>query len=183
MGGASGGVGGQATPADAMGGTSSGGAGGAAGAGASGGGSPEAGPSSDVGVDSGGTVDAPSSLPDGSGGVAVCWPDPRVIKICHQLENACENCPPGGAPPKNQTATICFALVKKAYAGMATDADCEKFAVDHKCTVDNVATTGNVCGSPNCNAPGCRDKARCLNRQQWGDSSMCRMFMDTCPCK
>jgi hypothetical protein len=126
-------------------------------------------------------VTGPETAP---GQVAVCWPDPRVIKICHQLENACENCPPGGAPPKNKTAQVCFDLIKKAYAGMATDEDCAKFAVDNKCTVDNVATTGNVCGSLNCYAPGCRDKARCLNRQQWGDSSMCAPFMATCgPCK
>ena len=44
-------------------------------------------------------------------------------------------------------------------------------------------TTGNVCGSLNCYAPGCKDKARCLNRQQWGDSTMCETFMATCPCQ
>jgi hypothetical protein len=130
------------------------------------------------------TSDGPVSLPDSGGKVAVCWPDPKVIKICHQLENACENCPPGGAPPKNKTAQVCFDLVKKAYAGMATDADCEKFAIDNKCTVDDVKTTGNVCGSLNCYAPGCKDKARCLDRQQWGASSMCAPFMATCgPCQ
>jgi hypothetical protein len=139
---------------------------------------PEVGTTVDMSVAD--TVSGPDTAP---GKVAVCWPDSKVIKICHQLENACENCPPGGAPPKNTTATTCFALVKKAYAGMATDEDCAKFAVEHKCTVDNVATTGNVCGSLNCYAPGCKDKERCLNRQQWGDSSMCTQFMATCPCK
>ena len=46
----------------------------------------------------------------------------RVEAGGHQLENACENCPPGGAPPKNKTAQDCFDLVGKAYMGMATDA-------------------------------------------------------------
>jgi hypothetical protein len=126
-------------------------------------------------------VDAAATSPDG--GVRACWPDPRVIMICHQLENACENCPPGGAPPKNKLAQVCFDLVARAYKGMASDADCAKFAADNRCTVDNAATTGNVCGSLDCNAPGCTNKARCLDRQQWGDSSMCQPFMATCACK
>jgi hypothetical protein len=181
-------------------GTSTGGAVGSATGGAPGG--------SETMADGGGAKDGPasasdggssSSSPDGAGapapgsdggggvasdgGVLVCWADPKVIMICHQLENACENCPPGGAPPKNKTAQDCFDLVDKAYKGMATDADCAKFATDHMCTVDNATTTGNVCGTLNCYAPGCKDKARCLDRQQWGDSSMCAQFVATCPCQ
>lgn len=140
---------------------------------------PDSGPADAVASDA--KIDGP---PVGANGIAICWPDPKVIKICHQLENACENCPPGGAPPGNKLAATCFDLIKKAYAGMATDADCEKFAIDNKCPVDNPNGTGNVCGSLNCYAPGCSDKERCLNRQQWGASNMCAPFMATCgPCK
>jgi hypothetical protein len=92
--------------------------------------------------------------------------------------------PAGRGSPGNKTAVACFALIKKAYAGMATDADCAKFAVDNKCKVDNLGKGGNVCGSLNCYVPGCTNKARCLDRQQWGDSSMCKPFQATCgPCK
>jgi hypothetical protein len=175
----------------------SGGSGGTASAGGSGGtapvagqgGAPDAaaagqsGDGSASGGVSGGDGGFGITSPDGSASVLACWSDPRVIAICHQLENACENCPPGGAPNKNPKAQPCFDLVEKAYKGMASDADCVAFAVENKCFVDNAKTTGNVCGSLNCYAPGCSNKARCLDRQQWGDSSMCAPFMATCACK
>jgi hypothetical protein len=101
-----------------------------------------------------------------------------VIQICHQLENACENCPPGG--PGTALAKACFDLVAKAYAGMADDAACAKFAVDNKCKVDS---GGNVCGSLDCSAPGCMDKARCEDRKGWGDTNQCKAFLATCPCR
>ena len=136
-------------------------------------------------VDVGSAPDVAGPAPDAApGGIAICWPDPKVIKICRQLENACENCPPGGAAPKNALAKKCDDLVTKAKAGKATDAQCAKFAVDNKCPVDNKTTTGNVCGSLNCYVAGCTDKARCLDRQQMGDSAMCQPLMATCgPCK
>jgi hypothetical protein len=101
-----------------------------------------------------------------------------VIKICHQLENACENCPPGG--PGTPLANACFALVEKAYAGMADDAACEKFAVDNKCKVDS---GGNVCGSLDCSVPGCMNPTRCADRKGWGDTTMCKPFLATCACR
>jgi hypothetical protein len=126
---------------------------------------------------------APPAGDAGPGGpLAACFPDPKVIKVCRQLEPACENCPPGGAPPRNKTAVDCFALVEKANAGMASDADCAQFAVDHKCTVDNAATTGNVCGSLNCGATGC-NKAMCDRVYGNGDSAACMRLLATCPCK
>jgi hypothetical protein len=153
-GGGSGGSGGDAgsDPSGSGGGPATSGAGGGAGSSGAGGGSP--------------------------GSLAVCWPDSTVVKICHQLENACENCPPGG--PGTALAKACFALVEKAYAGMADDAACEKFAIDNKCKVDD---GGNVCGSLNCDAPGCMNKTRCADRKGWGDSSQCQPFLATCPCK
>ncbi|HXU81916.1 MAG TPA: hypothetical protein VN914_11005 [Polyangia bacterium] len=134
----------------------------------------------------------------GTGGLAACWPDPKVIKICHQLENACENCGPTKAVAcqngKYPKVCACFDLIEKAKAGMATDADCEKYAMDNQCTVDNVATTGNVCGTLNCElpackctTPGCADEANkgktCAATQGWGDSSLCQKFATMCPCK
>ena len=125
-------------------------------------------------------VTAPGAGAIGKDGLAICHADATVIAICKQLENACENCPPGGAPPKNKLAQVCFDLVMKAKAGMAKDADCAKFAVDNKCTVDK---GGNVCGSLNCTVAGC-DKAACDKWQQWGDAAMCRPLMAKCgPCK
>ena len=131
------------------------------------------------------------SAPDGGGALtkmAACWPDPKVIKICHQLENACENCPPGGAPPKNKTAQLCFDLIESNKAGKATDDDCAKFALANKCTVDNAATTGNICGSLNCGVgqgppvkAGC-DKVGCTKWQQWGDATKCQPYLAKCPC-
>jgi hypothetical protein len=172
----------------AMGGSGSGGTMGEGGAVGSGGTTGEGGATGMGGGAGSGSGEAPDGgirPPDATSGVLACWPDPKVIKICHQLENACENCGPlkGTAPPKNKLAQPCFDLVAKAYKGEATDQECADFAVKNDCTVDNVTTTGNVCGSLNCYAPGCKDKARCLNRQQWGDSSMCTQFMATCPCK
>ena len=146
---------------------------------------------------SGGMSDGGSSARDGgsSGGGAVlaCWADPKVIHICHQLENACENCGPlkGVAPPRNTKAQPCFDLVAKAYKGMATDADCEQHAKDNDCTVDNVATTGNICGSIDCTNPACSSgthkdgdgKTRtCVVNQGWGDSSFCKYWYTKCPC-
>ncbi len=145
-----------------------------------------------VGRDGGGGDGATSG-----GGVLACWPDPKVIKICHQLENACENCGPrkGVACRNGAPAQICncFDLIEKAYAGMATDADCEKYAAANNCTVDNVATTGNICGSLNCELPACKcatgDCAAESNRgktcaadQSWGDSSACQKWAAKCPC-
>jgi hypothetical protein len=185
-----GGSGGTGTTAG-TGGSSAAGSG-AAGAGAAGSGGGPAGTSgsADAAADASGSdlagdgnpaaSDGAIGMPGPDGGIAICWPDPAVIMICRQLENACENCPPGGAPPGNKLAQVCFDLIKKAKAGMATDAECAKFAVDNKCTVDK---GGNVCGSLNCYAPTCTDRARCLNRQQWGDSGMCRPFVASCgPC-
>jgi hypothetical protein len=125
--------------------------------------------------------DAVSST-DGGGPLAACFADPKVIKVCRQLEPACENCPPGGAPPRNATAAACFALVDKAIAGMASDADCAQFAVDHKCTVDNPTTTGNACGSLNCQATGC-NATMCETVYGDGDSAACQRLLATCPCK
>jgi hypothetical protein len=123
-----------------------------------------------------------------AGAVLACWVDPKVIKICHQLENACENCGPmkGVAPPKNTKAQPCFDLVTKAYMGMATDADCEKHAIDNDCTVDNASTTGNVCGSLDCTVAACNVKfggKSCEEAKGWGDSSICKSFYAKCPCK
>jgi hypothetical protein len=138
----------------------------------------------------GATGGASGGMDAGAGGmggpVLSCWPDPKVIKICHQLENACENCPPGGAPNVNPKAKVCFDLIAKAYKGMATDADCEKFAIDNKCTVDNVSTTGNVCGSLDCNPMTCGGTfsgRNCESAKQWGDSNICKNFYAKCPCK
>jgi len=127
-----------------------------------------------------------------AGGVAECSTDPKAIHICHQLENACENCGPmkGTAPPKNMQAAKCFDLVEKAYAGMATDADCVKFAADNDCTVDNAATTGNPCGSLTCDPATCggthgtsNNSNTCAKAKQWGDSTICAYWYAKCPCK
>lgn len=126
----------------------------------------------------------------GGGAVLACWPNPKVIKICHQLENACENCGPTKAVAcqngKYPKVCACFELINKAYKGMATDADCEKYAMENDCTVDNVATTGNLCGSLDCSNPACSARIgsrSCLDAQGWGDSSQCKAYYDKCPCK
>jgi hypothetical protein len=130
----------------------------------------------------------------GGGMVAACSTDPKVIHICHQLENACENCGPmkATAPPKNKQAAACFDLVGKAYMGMATDADCVAFAKANDCTVDNASTTGNICGSVDCTNTACATgthkdsdgKTRnCVDNQGWGDSGMCMYWFGKCPCK
>jgi hypothetical protein len=146
-------------------------------------GTPDTAPADDVAApapDTGTAPTTPGAGPLGPNGIAICHADPTVIAICKQLENACENCPPGGAPPGNKLAVVCFDLIKKAKAGMATDAECAKFAVDNKCKVDN---GGNVCGSLNCTVAGC-NKAECDKWQQWGDASKCRPLMAKCsPCK
>jgi hypothetical protein len=137
----------------------------------------------------------------GSAGGALlsCWANPKVIKICHQLENACENC--GLTSPKAcntgthtpKAVCDCFELVDKAYLGMATDAECEAFAAANKCTVDNVATTGNICGSLDCESAACKctgadcgdekNKGKtCAADQHWGDSSACQKWATKCPC-
>ncbi len=186
-GGSSGDVGGGSSGSLTSGGTMDGSGGGAGsavtsgsggGAGATGAGGADASGSGGVGGTGGGGAGPGGSGGSGTGGVAVCWPDSMVIKICHQLENACENCPPGG--PNTPLANACFALVEKAYAGMADDAACEKFAIDNKCKVDS---GGNVCGSLNCDTPGCVNKARCEDRKGWGDTSQCQPFLATCPCR
>jgi hypothetical protein len=122
--------------------------------------------------------DAGTVVPS-DGGIALCFSNPRVVAICRQLEPACENCPPGGAPPGNPTAQECFDLVARAKAGMATDAECVKFFQDRKCTVDN---GGNVCGSLNCAARGC-NAAMCSAAFENGDTVACMRFAATCPCR
>ena len=142
-----------------------------------------------AGGSTGGSSGSTGGAGGGAGGaVLACWPDPKVIHICHQLENACENCGPlkGVAPPRNTKAKPCFDLVALAYKGMATDADCAQHAIDNDCTVDNVATTGNVCGSLDCTNPACNGTfsgKNCLAAQQWGDSAICKNFYAKCPCK
>src|SRR5689334_232137 len=75
----------------------------------------------------GGTGGAMGGTGGAGGAILGCWPDPKVIKICHQLENACENCGPTKAVAcqngKYPKVCACFELINKAYAGMATDAD------------------------------------------------------------
>jgi hypothetical protein len=148
-------------------------------------------PDTGEGPDLGGQMDSsqPQTMSDGSaggdggGGVAVCWTDPKVIMICHQLENACINCGSGKNPPANTDAVACFELIKKAYAGMATDADCVQFAKDHVCKPDDATTTGNVCGGLNCQAAGCKDPVKCEFVKQDGESDKCMPYVASCPCK
>lgn len=142
-------------------------------------------PTSDAAGD---TAAPPMSSMDGGApaGLAACYVDPKVIKICAQLAPACENCPPGGAPPKNKAAQACFDLIDKATAGKATDADCAKFAVDNNCKVDN---GGNVCGSLDCNPTTCGGTHApaahntCAAAKDWGDTSICAYWYTKCPCK
>jgi len=142
----------------------------------------------------GGATGTGGSAGTGDGGMAgavlACWPDPKVVKICHQLENACENCGPKKAVACNNGANpkvcACFDLVNKAYAGMATDADCEKYFNENQCVVDNAATTGNTCGSLDCTNAACNGKfggKTCEEAKGWGDSSICNSFYAKCPCK
>jgi hypothetical protein len=167
-------------------------------------------PSDDSGtaVDSsvGGDVSTPDTSGTGgtpgsdaaAGGLLACWPDPKVIKICHQLENACENCGPtkGKACGNGKYPQICacFDLIEKAFKGMATDEDCVKFAAANDCKVDNATTTGNICGSLNCelpdckcNTPGCGDEANrgktCSADQHYGDAAACQKWVSKCSCK
>jgi hypothetical protein len=183
-GGSTGSTGGSTGSTGGSGGGATGGSGGATGgSGGATGGSGGAG----TGGSGGGGMSGDGGMSMG-GPVLACWADPKVIKICHQLENACENCGPmkGVAPPRNTKAQPCFDLVNAAYKGMATDADCEKHAIDNDCTVDNVATTGNVCGSLDCTNPACAGKVSnktCDEAKGWGDSSICKTFYAKCPCK
>ena len=163
------------------------------------GGGDDAGPGDDAGSagpggsadGSVGTGDDGGDAPGNAGGpILACWPDPKVIHICRQLENACENCGPmkGFPSPKNPKADPCFALVIKAKAGKATDADCAAHALANDCTVDDVTTTGNVCGSLACNPTTCggtfgAKKRSCLEAQQWGASDECMHWYAKCPCK
>jgi hypothetical protein len=164
-------------------------------------------PSDDSGASVDSVVEIDASTPDtastpgsdaGPGGVLACWPDPKVIKICHQLENACENCgPKKGVACQNgkyPQVCACFDLVEKAFKGMATDADCEKFAMTNSCTVDDVATTGNTCGSLNCElpdckctTPGCEEESNrgktCAADQHYGIASACNKWAAKCSCK
>jgi hypothetical protein len=137
-------------------------------------------PDVEVPASDSGAPATPGAGPKGPDGLAICHADPMVLSICKQVENACENCPPGGAPPKNKLAQVCFDLIAKAKAGMASDADCAKFAVDNKCTVDK---GGNVCGTLNCTVAGC-PKGQCDKVQQYGDAAACRPLLAKCgPCK
>lgn len=154
--------------------------------------------SSDVSTTDTASTDATSGGDAATGTILACWSDPKVIKICHQLENACENCgPKKGVACQNgkyPQVCACFDLVDKAFKGMATDADCEKFAVDNSCTVDDLATTGNTCGSLNCElpackctTPGCEDESNrgktCAADQHYGIGSACDKWAAKCPCK
>jgi hypothetical protein len=134
-------------------------------------------------AESGGPGMSADGGPGSDGGVAICWKDPKVIMICHQLENACINCGSGKNPPANTDAVACFELIKKAYAGVATDQDCVDFATAHKCKPDDATTTGNVCGGLNCQVPGCKDPAMCEFVKQDGESDKCQPYVATCPCK
>jgi hypothetical protein len=128
------------------------------------------------------TVDATPPVSDAAPrGPAACYPDPKVIAICHQLEAACQNCP-GGVMGKARMG--CFAAVQKG-----DDAACAKFAMQNKCPVDDAAGKGNVCGSLNCGvghgpavAAGC-NKVACATAQGEGDSAKCMPFLAACPCK
>ncbi len=120
---------------------------------------------------------APDTTP--SKGPAACYPDSKVIRICHQLESACNNCPGGGTGTK--PTMDCYAVVQRG-----DDAACAKYAADKKCTVD---PGGNVCGSLNCGvgsgppvAAGCNRMA-CRTAQGNGDSAMCMRYLAACPCK
>jgi hypothetical protein len=192
---ATGGSGGKATggsggDAGGSGGATGGSGGSSGGSGGATGGSGGATGGSGGGGATGGSGGGAGGAGGASGPVAACWPDPKVIKICHQLENACENCGPTKAVAcqngKYPKVCACFELVAKAYKGMATDADCEKYAMDNDCTVDNVSTTGNVCGSLACNPMTCGGTSggrNCESAKQWGDSSICNFFYSKCPCK
>jgi hypothetical protein len=185
--GSTGGATGGSGPATGGSSGETGGAGGATGGagGATGGASGETGGAGGGGAGGAGGGGAGGAM---GGPVLSCWPDPKVIKICHQLENACENCGPlkGVAPPRNTKAKPCFDLVAKAYKGMATDADCAQHAIDNDCTVDGATTTGNLCGSLDCNPMTCGGTfsgRTCESAKQWGDSSICKNFYAKCPCK
>jgi hypothetical protein len=176
------------------GGAAGSGGGGAAGSGGGGARTPDAGTRDTAVVadapprapDGGGTPDGPGGVGSDAGvavlndaGLAICFSNPLVVATCRQLEAACENCPPGGAPPRNQTAQRCFDLVEKAVAGMATDGDCVKFFADNKCFVDQ---GGNACGSLNCTAAGCNTNM-CNTVSGNGDSTACQRLLNTCPCR
>jgi hypothetical protein len=112
-------------------------------------------------------------------GPAACFPDPKVIAVCVQLESACNNCPGGGEGKKS--TLDCYAVVQKG-----DDAACAKYSVDKKCNVD---PGGNVCGSLNCGvgqgppvAAGCNVTA-CKLAQGNGDSAKCQTLLAACPCK
>jgi hypothetical protein len=195
-GGATGGSGGGDTGGA---GGSTGGAGGSDTGGAGGGDTGGAGGGGNTGGSGGGTGGGGGGGAGGSTGALLsCWADPKVIHICHQLENACENCGPKKAVAcKNgmpKEVCGCFDLVDKAFMGMATDADCEKYAAANNCTVDNATTTGNICGSLNCDlpackctTPGCDGEAfkgkTCAADQHWGDATGCQKWAAKCPCK
>jgi hypothetical protein len=198
-GGGSGGAAGDEATGGSGGSSHETGGGGEAGGASGKGGTPGTGGAAHVPDASGGEADATTGAVDGNlpvdsaapivsdgggtgSGVAVCWNDPKVIMICHQLENACINCGNGKNPPANKDAVDCFDLIKKAYAGMATDADCVKFATDHVCKPDDATTTGNVCGGLDCQAPGCKDRVKCEFVKQDGESDKCQPYVATCPC-
>jgi hypothetical protein len=121
---------------------------------------------------------APDTRPVTGNGPAACFPDPKVIAICLQLEAACNNCPGGGMGMK--PTMDCYAVVQRG-----NDVACAKYAVDKKCTID---PGGNVCGSLNCGVgsgppvkAGCNRNA-CRTAQGNGDSAKCQALLAACPC-
>jgi hypothetical protein len=134
-----------------------------------------------AGPSTGGTSGSDAGKP----AVASCSTQVSGLTTCRQLEVACENCPPGGAPEKNPTADECFKLTDRAFAGQATDADCAKFAMEKKCTVD---PGGNICVTLNCDGrPGCDgnpdDRKTCAGAAHYGEKADCQKYLPKCSCK
>jgi hypothetical protein len=136
-----------------------------------------AGGSGGTGGGSGGTGGTPatggqSGTPDAarpiSSGPAACHPDPNVIKICKQLEPACQNC------PDRAVWDECFRV-----SAAGNDTACARYAADNDCTVDQ---GGNWCGSLDCTAQGC-PRASCRDAQGNGASGACQAMLDECPCQ
>ena len=73
-----------------------------------------------------------------------------------------------------------------AFMGLASDADCAKFAVDKKCTVDkggNVCVTVDCDGTPGCENKNQTDKTACDYVSRYGDPAPCMKFLPRCACK
>jgi hypothetical protein len=109
-----------------------------------------------------------AATPPPSNGRAECYPDPKVILICKQLEPACQNCRSG------TDVNECYRLSETG-----NDGACARYAVDNRCTVDQ---GGNWCGSLNCEAQGC-PRTNCRTVQGNGASPACQMLLDECPCE